>query len=129
MKLDITRLHDRVSNGRNSGRTTRMLVEAIQQVDFIISPYQTVFVLGPTTEAAKRLQNQALDIARQLGYDVEVVSPTDLRVDGRILFRFISEQGAAHHISGYLLPPILFGDHSCRAVWHECTSDDKDVQV
>jgi len=68
MKLDIEKLQHE-SYGRQSGRTTKMLVAAIQQSDFTDND---IVVVAHNIHYAKQLEAGIVDVAAYLGYPVRV---------------------------------------------------------
>jgi hypothetical protein len=63
--LDLDRLHSEHC-GQGSGRTTRMLVEALAEVDF---GAERVIVFGAHPEHLDRLAAQVYGLAREMGFE------------------------------------------------------------
>lgn len=85
-KVDLERLQSLVY-GKRSGRTFRMLVEAIQNTEF---SNDAVVVVAYASHYAEGLCREAQAIAKGLGFPVETVSRNVLRVNN-IDILFISK--------------------------------------
>lgn len=64
--LDIDRLHD--SLDKNCDRTTKMLVEAVQHVDFM-EEYGSVHIIVHSDQFANLIKEEIISIALNLGFE------------------------------------------------------------
>jgi len=84
-KLNLDRLHD----PRQSGETTRMLVSAIINSEFLNDPNDVVYVVAMTPYKAKAMSEMAWNVATVMGYNIRRVGPACLAIN-EIYYEFIS---------------------------------------
>lgn len=114
--LDIDRLHrvvDRTCWNRGEGQTTVMLVNALQQSDFL-TPGSHVVITAYSTVYAIDLMRYFHDLALQMVYNVEV-DRARLRVrilDNGVSYHFVSRRAErSSPILEGLRIAILYNDH------------------
>ena len=83
-KLNLDRLHD----SRQSGETTRMLVNAIINSEFLNDPNDVVYVVATTSYKAKVISEMAWNVATVMGYNTRRVGPACLAIN-EIYYEFI----------------------------------------
>lgn len=83
-KLNLDRLHD----PRQSGETTRMLVNAIINSEFLNDPNDVVYVVATTSYKAKVISEMAWNVATVMGYNTRRVGPACLAIN-EICYEFI----------------------------------------
>ena len=76
-KLNLDRLHD----PRQSGETTRMLVNAIINSEFLNDPNDVVYVVATTPYRAKVISEMAWNVATIMGYKVRRIGPACLVIN------------------------------------------------
>ena len=84
-KLNLDRLHD----PQQSGETTRMLVSAIINSEFLNDPNDVVYVVAMTPYKAKVISEMAWNVATAMGYKIRRVGPACLAIN-EIYYEFIS---------------------------------------
>ena len=84
-KLNLDRLHD----PRQSGETTRMLVNAIINSEFLNDPNDVVYVVATTSYKAKVISEMAWNVATVMGYKTRRVGPACLAIN-EIYYEFIA---------------------------------------
>ena len=84
-KLNLDRLHD----SRQSGETTRMLVNAIINSEFLNDPNDVVYVVATTSYKAKVISEMAWNVATVMGYKTRRVGPACLAIN-EIYYEFIA---------------------------------------
>ena len=84
-KLNLDRLHD----SRQSGETTRMLVNAIINSEFLNDPNDVVYVVATTSYKAKVISEMAWNVATVMGYNIRRVGPACLAIN-EIYYEFIA---------------------------------------
>ena len=84
-KLNLDRLHD----SRQSGETTRMLVNAIINSEFLNDPNDVVYVVATTSHKARVISEMAWNVANVMGYKIRRVGPACLAIN-EIYYEFIA---------------------------------------
>lgn len=105
--LDIEKLQT-PSDEKQSGRTVRMLAEAIQHVDFVTEEC-TIHVLVKEPEQAEVLCKEAEWIARELGFENVKYRRLRLDVNGRML---LFHRGLAINEEVQHSRSLTFADHT-----------------
>ena len=83
-KLNLDRLHD----SQQSGETTRMLVNAIINSEFLNDPNDVVYVVATTSHKARVISEMAWNVANVMGYKIRRVGPACLAIN-EIHYEFI----------------------------------------
>jgi hypothetical protein len=106
--LDIESLHEEPSDERQTGRTTRILTEAIQNVDFL-PVGSNIFIIVHSYQAGTLMMRQAEWIARELGFEnVRSDAQNELKINGATI-KFVNPDVLTR---GYPKnTTVIFADH------------------
>ncbi len=110
--LNIDELHNPSKEGRQSGRTVRMLVEAIQNTDFLAED-ATVHIYVHSVAYGIVLAQEAEWIAKELGFEKVVLFRNAPRIDvnGRMFIFHTSGTPQLEIASDGHMRSVSFADH------------------
>jgi hypothetical protein len=102
---------------RQAGRTTAMLVEAIQQSDFPPADGQDVWIeiVGAHTKQARWLRDKLLSLAIRMGYRARIYKLYEVRIGERFRYLFTTTRHRAD--SHGRSEMITFRDHLAAGVY------------
>jgi hypothetical protein len=139
--VDIERVHAVMlgrSNGRQCGKTTAMLVEAIGLSDFGV---EEVLIICHSSWAARTIARQMVSLAREMGYDARELSDLLKKIMGTDIDQTVGDIyiGKTHYEFtiplplpniGKIIPEHTFFDHAVddtRREWYKIKAEEKEL--